>query len=126
MDLLAFRSKDDTRACASTCGRADGCPLLAAGNSADDRAYPGAACDDACVPPLLGIRRGCIGVRRDWDRPVTLDNIGERETDAGPAFHSARPFRIDNASTNLCSFLEKRRAIAGNGFRQVCPKEVTG
>ena len=126
MDLLAFRSQDDTRACASTCGRADCSPLLAAGNSADDRADPGAACDDACVTPLLGIRRSRIGVGRDWDRPVILDNIGERETDAGPTFHSARPFRIDNASPNLRSFLEKRRAIADNGFRQVRPKEVTG
>jgi hypothetical protein len=83
MDLLAFRSQDDTRACASTCGRADCCPLLAAGNCADDRADPGAACDDACVTPLLGIRRSRIGVGRDWDRPVILDNLGERETDAG-------------------------------------------
>src|SRR4029434_5281933 len=62
MDLLAFRSEDDTRACASTCGRADCCPLLAAGNSADDRADPGAACDDACITLLLGIRRSRIGI----------------------------------------------------------------
>jgi Mg2+-importing ATPase len=35
--------------------------------STDDRADPGAACDDASVTPLLGVRRRRISARRDWD-----------------------------------------------------------
>ena len=126
MDLFAFRGKDHPGACTSTCGRANSGSLFATGDSADDRADPGAAPDDACVTSLLGVRRGRKSVRGDCDRPVVLDDIGKLETDAGPAFHSARPFRIDNASPNLRSLLKKGHSVAHNRFRQVRQKNVTG
>ncbi len=43
MDLFAFRGKDHPGACTSTCGRANSGSLFATGDSADDRADPGAA-----------------------------------------------------------------------------------
>jgi len=126
VDLFTLGGEDDTRARSSTGSCTDYGSLLPAGNSADDRSDTGTTRDDFCVTTLLRFRRSRVGVRRDGDCSVTLNNLGELETDAGPALHSARPFRIDNPSPNLGSFLKERHAVAYNGFRQVCEKEIAG
>ena len=69
--------------------RANCGPFLATGNSADSGSNSGAACDNSGITLLLRVRGGRECVGRDGDHSVSLDNIGERETDAGPAFHSA-------------------------------------
>ena len=117
MDLFAFRGKDHPGACTSTCGRANSGSLFATPAIAPMTAPTPA------LPPMTPASRPCWesgrrrkSVRGDCDRPVVLDDIGKLETDAGPAFHSARPFRIDNASPNLRSLLKKGHSVAHNRF----------
>ena len=58
--------------------------------------------------------------------PVALHNIGERETNARPALHPARPLDVDNTAPNLRPFRKKRAPINDYGFCQARQKTIAG